>query len=269
MQSNKDTSKKYFIILIVCLVIAATFRWWKPNFSHEEITNRVTWKELSISTDSVTIHSHYVDSMFASPRNTYCYHSNKRSKKFRFGSTAEYRKGFPDLNDIQLNTAKRIGISSCQNRQNAIEKLDSLVYIGENPFYVIDNLSHSIPYLIPRAARLLDEITRSFLDSLAVRNLPPYKLFVTSVLRTSDDIKKLKRVNVNASENSCHQHGTTFDISYNKYFKVTDPNDTTHNKAYPPELKQILAEVIDDLRKRGACFVKYEQKQSCFHITTR
>ena len=30
-----------------------------------------------------------------------------------------------------------------------------------------------------------------------------------------------------------------------------------------------LAEVLDDQRKMGTCYVKYEVHQSCFHITAR
>lgn len=32
---------------------------------------------------------------------------------------------------------------------------------------------------------------------------------------------------------------------------------------------KIMAEVLNDLRNRGRCNVKFERKQSCFHITVR
>ena len=34
-------------------------------------------------------------------------------------------------------------------------------------------------------------------------------------------------------------------------------------------LKMVLSEVLRDLKKNGRCYVKYELKQGCFHITTR
>ena len=34
-------------------------------------------------------------------------------------------------------------------------------------------------------------------------------------------------------------------------------------------LKWILSEVLHDLRQQGKCYVKYEVKQGCFHITAR
>ena len=34
-------------------------------------------------------------------------------------------------------------------------------------------------------------------------------------------------------------------------------------------LKMVLSEVLRDLKQAGRCYVKYELKQGCFHITTR
>lgn len=34
-------------------------------------------------------------------------------------------------------------------------------------------------------------------------------------------------------------------------------------------LKLVLSEVLRDLRKADRCYVKYELKQGCFHITAR
>ena len=34
-------------------------------------------------------------------------------------------------------------------------------------------------------------------------------------------------------------------------------------------LKMVLSEVLRDLRKQDVCYIKYELKQGCFHITTR
>ena len=34
-------------------------------------------------------------------------------------------------------------------------------------------------------------------------------------------------------------------------------------------LKLVLSEVLRDLKKADKCYIKYELKQGCFHITTR
>ena len=34
-------------------------------------------------------------------------------------------------------------------------------------------------------------------------------------------------------------------------------------------MPRILSEVLRDLREMGACYVKYEVKQGCYHVTVR
>jgi len=149
------------------------------------------------------------------------------------------------------------------------QRKTDLVYINDNPLYRVEHLSHSIPYLVPRAQRLLNEISRNFLDSLQCKGLPFYKLIVTSVLRTEKDVRRLQRVNGNATANSCHQYGTTFDICYNSFYRVIDPDDATKRQVWDGQLKEVLAEVLRDLRLSGACYIRYEAHQACFHITAR
>ena len=130
-------------------------------------------------------------------------------------------------------------------------------------------MSSSIPYLVPRASQLLQHIGRRFLDSLAVKGIPLHTLIVTSVLRTEEDVKRLRRINGNASEQSCHRFGTTFDISYNRYHTVSPPGESERRAVRNDTLKFVLSEVLRDARAEGRCFIKYEVKQGCFHITVR
>lgn len=184
-------------------------------------------------------------------------------------SVASFEEAFPDLNDVQLATATRLGVAACKDRTEAEERVKELVYIGDSPFYEVKPLSHSIPYLVPRAATLLDEIGRAFLDSLSAKGLPFHKLMVTSVLRTDADVSRLRQHNGNASEQSCHRFGTTFDIAYNSYRRVQDSDQPRQPETWGVHLKSVLAEVLYDLRRRGTCYVKYERRQACFHITAR
>ena len=116
---------------------------------------------------------------------------------------------------------------------------------------------------MPHAADLLRDICRRFADSLAARGGGAYRPKVTSVLRTPMTVGRLRRVNGNATTESAHQYGTTFDISYSKF--VCD--DTTATLRTFEDLKNLLAEIIFDLRKQGRCLVKHERRQACFHIT--
>lgn len=224
----------------------------------------------AIIEDSVMVHARYVDSLMSLPRREGPVRDQPAGRFITCFRTEQiFRESFPDLNDVQLATAQRLGIPSIRDREDAEQHRDRLVYVGECPYYAIDRLRYSIPFLVPRAARLLEELSRSFADSLMSRGMPLYRPMVTSLLRTENDVKRLRRVNHNASEQSCHQYGTTFDICYNKFVRVIDPSDTVTRDVWPGELKALLAEVIDDQRVLGTCYVKYEVHQSCFHITAR
>lgn len=182
-----------------------------------------------------------------------------------------YKRSFNDLNDVQLATAKRIGIRPIASREEAEDEVESayLERIASCERYDVDSLTHSIPYLIPKASALLDTIGVNFLDSLKHKGLNPNKIIVTSVLRTKDDVKRLRRTNGNASLNSCHFYGTTFDISWKRFTKVEHPEGRPMQDVSADTLKLVLSEVLRDLRKADRCYVKYELRQGCFHITVR
>lgn len=180
-----------------------------------------------------------------------------------------YKRSFGDLNEKHLNVAQAIGIRPLASRKEAEGMKEKLQYIATNDLYAVDSLTHSIPYLIPEAATLLDTIGYNFLDSLTAKGLNPNKITVTSVLRTKDDVKRLRRHNGNASESSAHFYGTTFDVSWKRFQKVEDEDGRPLQDVSPDTLKLVLSEVLRDLKKAEKCYVKYELKQGCFHITTR
>lgn len=184
-------------------------------------------------------------------------------------SVPSFRKEFPDTNDLQLTAARHFGVKPVWNREDAEARKTELVYVGSDPYYYVKELSASIPYLVPRASVLLHDIGRNFFDSLQVKHIPLHKIVVTSVLRTKTDVEKLRRRNRNATENSCHLYGTTFDVSYTRYVTVADPQGKPRREVQNDTLKYVLSEVLRDLRNQERCYVKYEVKQSCFHITTR
>ncbi|UPS43692.1 DUF5715 family protein [Prevotella sp. E15-22] len=187
----------------------------------------------------------------------------------RIKSVPSYKNAFPDNNDVQLTAANRWGVKPVKNRRDAELRKNELVYIDCSPYYYIDPLYSSIPYLTPRAAILLQDIGQAFFDSLQVKGVPLHRFIVTSVLRTQDDVVKLRRHNGNATENSCHLYGTTIDICYNRYKTVEDPDGPSRRQVRNDSLKYILSEVLNDMRQQNRCYVKYEVKQGCFHMTVR
>ena len=188
--------------------------------------------------------------------------------KNRIYSVPHFGNTFPDQNDVQLVAAARHGVKAVVDRADAERRKSELVYVGSSPFYHIDSrMRSSIPYLVPRAAILLQDIGKSFFDSLQTKQIPLHKVIVTSVLRSKADVEKLRRRNSNATENSCHLYGTTFDICYNRYHTVEDPDGPRRRQVRNDSLKWVLSEVLRDMREQKRCLVKYEVKQGCFHIT--
>lgn len=187
----------------------------------------------------------------------------------RIYSVHSYNAAFPDSNAVQLQAARKWGVSPVKNRADAEARKKELVYIASSPYYHVDPLRQSIPYLVPRAAVLLYDIGQAFFDSLYIKGVPLHRPIVTSVLRTQEDVDRLRRFNPNATDNSCHLYGTTFDICYNRYETVEPPEGPRRRQVGNDTLKFILSEVLRDMRQQGRCYIKYEKKQSCFHMTVR
>ena len=195
--------------------------------------------------------------------------SMKMNEPRNIRGVVSYKRSFGDLNDAHLSAAKKIGVKPLKDREAAEKLGGKVVEIKSGKLYQVDSLTHSIPYLVPKASALLDSIGANFLDSLESKGLNPNQIIVTSVLRTQNDVKRLGKRNINASQNSAHVYGTTFDITYKRFFKVEDPDGRPMQDVRADTLKLVLAEVLRDLKKKEKCYVKYELKQACFHITAR
>ena len=169
-----------------------------------------------------------------------------------------YASLFNDQNRAHLKSAARFGIKrTLKNRKEANDVREGLVHVRDNSHYSIAELTHSIPYLTDGAAELLDMIGKNFLDSLESKGLNPNRIIVTSVLRTQEDIKKLQRSgNPNAVSNSAHCYATTFDITYARFDKVKYRKFRRYESVEKAILKNVLGEVLRDLRKQNKCYVK-------------
>lgn len=190
----------------------------------------------------------------------------KRGELKKIWYNGSYNRDFNDLNPVHLAEAQKIGIEPVPSREAAEHASRKMEEIQTNKYYEVEELTHSIPYLVPEAATLLEDIGRNFQDSLRNLNASIYKVKVTSVTRTVDDVKNLKKRNSNSSENSAHQYGTTFDVSWARFTKVDEKDTLNIDK---DRLKMVLAMVLRDLKRADRCYVKHERKQGCFHITAR
>lgn len=187
-------------------------------------------------------------------------------KDIKTNFTGSFRRNFNDKNDAHMYAAVKNGITPVDSL-GALEQLaaaSQLEKVETCQYYKIDSLTHSHPYLVPSAKRLLDTIGRTFNDTLRGRGGGNYRIIVTSLLRLNDDIKRLRRYNVNAQENSAHSYGTTFDITYRRFDRV-DGQFVISDR----QLRLLLSEILRDLKDKGLCYVKYEIKQGCYHITAK
>ena len=183
------------------------------------------------------------------------------------GRTFSYKQKFNDTQSKQELAAQALGLKTPpQNRQEAARMRSQLKLIKTNDNYIVDSLTHSIPYLVPTAAAELERIGEEFADILQRNGLPHYQFYVTSVLRTKEDIKHLQKSgNINATTNSCHNYGTTFDLAYFRFNKVAYTREYMHQD----NLKLVLGQVLLNEQRAGRIYVKYEYKQACFHVTVR
>jgi len=186
--------------------------------------------------------------MFVTPS---CKEQRGELKPIRY--VGSYNRDFNDMNNLHLEAAQKIGINPISSREEAGKASKKMIEISTNKYYEVEKLTHSIPFLVPEAAKLLEDIGRNFQDTL-------YNL------KTVSDVSQLRKSNINSSENSAHLFGTTFDISWVRFTKI-DEKDTLNIDN--DRLKMVLATVLRDLKREGRCYIKHERRQGCFHITAR
>lgn len=263
------SSKNRFLLgFVVIVLILALIRVAKPSVAESRLTKAEAVDSLKNDSAALLTEDDAALEAEASRSNSIFFDKDGKEVKHRIFSVPHFGNTFPDQQDVQIQAANHYGVKPVQNRDEAEHSKGALVYVGSNPFFYVDKLNNSIPYLVPRASVLLQDIGRAYFDSLQIKGIPLHKIIVTSILRTKDDVAKLRTRNGNATENSCHLYGTTFDVCYNRYKTVQtakDPRRQVRNDS----LKWVLSEVLRDFRESGRCLVKYEVNQGCFHITVK
>jgi hypothetical protein len=195
-------------------------------------------------------------------------------------------------NATQLSRARSLGVG----RELSEETLEALVGEGrlvrlaETEHYVIRDLDYSEPLAVPAVRDLLAEIGARFQARLADLGAPPFRLEITSVLRSAADQAALRQVNPNAAlGESTHEYGTTVDVLYSAYSApeqaITGSSLADHPELEPVlqrysaiaaervaarralELKAILGEVLLELQREGRVMVTMERQQPVFHFT--
>lgn len=177
---------------------------------------------------------------------------------------------FRDRNQTHLNVAMKNGIEPLDNRAEVKNVESRLIHIESNNLYKVDKLTHSVPFLTKGASELLSMIARNFQDSLRSKGYEPHRIIVTSLLRTRNDVTRLQKSgNKNATTHSAHMYATTFDITYVRYDRILTTKALIKKRPTQKAMHMILAEVLKDLKYQRKCYIMYELRQRCFHITSR
>lgn len=174
--------------------------------------------------------------------------------------------------------------------------LDSLVEAGhivelaDSTEYWIVRERTAPAYVAAPMVTLLETVSRRFQDRLAELELPPYRIEVTSALRTAERQARLRRSNANASAGvSSHEFGATVDLSYAAFAPPADAPETVPAEAPPGfrphleriadlalesvsarksrELGKIFSQVLREAQDEGLALVIYERQQTIYHLT--
>ena len=87
------------------------------------------------------------------------------------GRTFSYKEKFNDSQRKQLAAAQAHGLSCMPaDRKEAARMKRQLVLVENTDNYIVDSLTHSIPYLVPKAAAELEAIGDEWADILARNN---------------------------------------------------------------------------------------------------
>ena len=192
-------------------------------------------------------------------------------------------------NAQHLTRARALGVRpASESERDAFVAAGRLVEPADSsPYYVIEDRD---ALLVPGAIALLEEVGRRFQAELARRGLPPYRVVVSSTLRSAEGQAALRRSNPNAAAGtSTHEFGTTMDILYEAYAAPLElpaeyvPDEPASLRPHldvaaralleqaaarkSREMMAILGGVLRAMQAEGAVYVTLERQQPVYHIT--
>jgi hypothetical protein len=194
-------------------------------------------------------------------------------------------------NGAHVARARAMGV-----RVESREALDSLLAAGrlvelaDSTAYWIVRRNASPAYVVPAVPALLSELGRRFQTRLAELDLPPYRIEVTSALRTTARQARLRGSNANAAAGvSSHEFGATVDLSYAAFAppaeihgdlleavpttlrpqieRLVDLTLESVSARKSRELGAVFSQVLDEAQSEGIALVIYERQQTVYHLT--
>jgi len=150
---------------------------------------------------------------------------------------------------------KHEGIKAQETDKGLIKlsKKNVLKEIESNDFFIVRNLTHSQPLLIPKAIDFINQLSILYQQRCTEKNIDYVRYEITSVSRSRESVERLGKENENSIENSPHLWGKTFDMSWRAFGENKD------------QLK-LFTSALYELKNQKKCFVKFE-RNGCLHIT--
>jgi hypothetical protein len=124
------------------------------------------------------------------------------------------------LNTAHVARARALGVRPANDAElEALVRDGRLVLLDpSNEYWIVRERAQRRAYVTPDVPPLMERIARGFQARLAEHDIPPYRLEITSVLRTAAEQAELRRRNPNAAPGvSSHEFGTTLDIAYESF----------------------------------------------------
>ncbi|MDX1547364.1 MAG: DUF5715 family protein [Rhodothermales bacterium] len=192
---------------------------------------------------------------------------------------------------VRVAQSRGVGRVSGSDEIRRLAGAGRLVPLADTAYYHVQDLDYSVAYVTPETAALLRALGERFQAKLRAAGLPRYRYVISSVLRTAENQRALRRINPNATGGvSSHEFGTTLDVVYHTYVYRPAPEDRLPPTAYPflddrlerlrhraydalgmrywQELQGLLGRTLIELQDEGAALVLLEREQPVFHITT-
>ena len=195
------------------------------------------------------------------------------------------------LNASHVARARELGVRVADRAaRDSLVAAGRLIQLDDSTAHWIVRPGTSPTYMVPEVPALLEALGRRFHERLAEMRLPPYRIEVTSALRTSERQARLRGRNPNAAAGvSSHEFGTTVDLSYAAFAppaerppeilagvpaefapyveRFVDLALESVSGRKSRELGAIFSRVLLEAQSEGLLLVIYERQQTVYHIT--
>ena len=195
------------------------------------------------------------------------------------------------LNASHVARARALGVRVADRvARDSLVAAGRLVQLEDSTAHWIVRPGTSPTYMVPEVPALLEQLGRRFQERLAEMGLPPYRIEVTSALRTSERQARLRGRNPNAAAGvSSHEFGTTVDLSYAAFAppaerppeilarvpaelaphvgRIVDLALESVSARKSRELGAIFSRVLMEAQSEGLALVIYERQQTVYHLT--